>query len=128
MYDFANYFRMGALDIAQPDVGYHGGVTEVLRIIAAAEACGVNVVLHNPSLGAGMMFGLHVAFARRSCEIIEILPVRTELQKAVLSEPLQWDNGYLQPPRCPGAGLKWHDDLPRQFPFIPGSGERQGEG
>jgi L-alanine-DL-glutamate epimerase-like enolase superfamily enzyme len=128
LYDFANYFRLGALDIAQPDVGYHGGITEVLRIIAAAESHGAGLVLHNPSLGAGMMFGLHVAFARHACELIEILPVRTELQKAVLAEPLRFETGHLLPPTSPGAGLVWNDDVPKQFPFVPGTGERQGEG
>jgi L-alanine-DL-glutamate epimerase-like enolase superfamily enzyme len=128
LYDFANYFRLGALDIAQPDVGFHGGITELLRIIAAAESHRVQLVLHNPSMGAGTMFGLHLAFARRSCELIEILPVRTELQKAILTEPLRWENGHLLPPLSPGAGLTWNEILPRQFKFVPGSGERQGEG
>jgi len=86
------------------------------------------IVLHNPSLGAGMMFGLHLAFARRACELIEIIPIRTALHRAVLAEPLRFEGGWLLPPTLPGAGLVWHDDLPRQFPFIPGSGERQGEG
>lgn len=128
LYDFENYFRLNALDVAQPDVGYHGGITETLKIIAAAEATKVGVVLHNPSLGAGMMFGLHLAFARHACELIEILPMRTELQKAVLAEPLRFEKGHLLPPTQPGAGLVWRDDLPKQFPFLPGSGERQGEG
>jgi L-alanine-DL-glutamate epimerase-like enolase superfamily enzyme len=128
LYDFQNYFRLNALDIAQPDIGYHGGITNALKIIAAAEAHKVGVVLHNPSLGAGMMFGLHVAFARHSCELIEILAQRTELQKVVLAEPLRIEKGHLLPPTKPGAGLVWHDDLPKQFPFIPGSGERAGEG
>jgi L-alanine-DL-glutamate epimerase-like enolase superfamily enzyme len=128
LYDFHQYFRLNALDIAQPDVGYHGGITETLRIIAAAESENVGVVLHNPSLGAGMMFGLHLAFARHSCELVEIIPIRTALHQAVLAEPLRLERGRLQPPTKPGAGLVWNDDLPRQFPFIPGSGERQGEG
>ncbi|MBL9215846.1 MAG: mandelate racemase/muconate lactonizing enzyme family protein [Opitutaceae bacterium] len=128
LYDFMHYFRLHALDVAQPDVGYHGGITETLRIIAAAEAHNVRVVMHNPSLGAGMMFGLHLAFARHSCQLIEIMATRTELQKAILAEPLRLDQGHLLPPTRPGAGLVWHDDLPRMFPFVPGSGERQGEG
>jgi L-alanine-DL-glutamate epimerase-like enolase superfamily enzyme len=127
-YDFANYFRLGALDIAQPDVGYHGGITEAMRIIATAESHGVGIVLHNPSLGAGMMFGLHLAFARHCCELVEILPVRTELQRAVFTEPARMDGGYLLPPTAHGAGLRWDDDLPKRFEFVPGSGERQGEG
>jgi L-alanine-DL-glutamate epimerase-like enolase superfamily enzyme len=79
-------------------------------------------------MGTGMMFGLHVAFARHTCELIEILPLRTELQKATLAEPLRFEKGHLLPPTSPGDGLVWHDHLPRQFQFIPGSGERQGEG
>ena len=128
LYDFMNYFRLDALDVAQPDVGYHGGITKTLEIIAGAEAHNVRVVMHNPSLGAGMMFGLHLAFARHSCELIEIMSKRTELQNAVLAEPLRLEKGYLLPPTLPGAGLVWNDDLPKMFPFIPGSGERQGEG
>ncbi|MDB6094856.1 MAG: enolase superfamily enzyme related to L-alanine-DL-glutamate epimerase [Verrucomicrobia bacterium] len=126
--DFTRFFDREALDVAQPDVGYHGGITETLRIIAAAESRNVRVVLHNPSLGAGMMFGLHLAFARHSCQLIEILPVRTDLQKAMLAEPLGLERGSLRAPRSPGAGLVWDDQLPKIFPFVPGSGERQGEG
>ena len=74
------------------------------------------------------LVGLHLAFARHTCDLIEILPVRTELQKATLAEPLRFENGHLLPPTKPGAGLVWRDDLPKQFPFIPGSGERSGEG
>lgn len=128
IYDFNHYFRLNALDIAQPDVGFHGGITETLRIIAAAEAQNIGVVLHNPSLGAGMMFGLHLAFARHACELIEIIPFRTALHEATLAEPLRLVDGWLLPPTQPGAGLVWNDDLPQQFPFIPGTGERQGEG
>lgn len=128
LYDFHHYFQLKALDIAQPDVGYHGGITETLKIIAAAEAENVRVVMHNPSLGAGMMFGLHLAFARHSCQLIEIMPMRTELHTAVLAEPIRFEAGHLLPPTKPGAGLVWSDDLPQRFPFIPGSGERQGEG
>ncbi len=128
LYDFAHYFRLNALDIAQPDVGFHGGITETLRIIAAAESQNIGVVLHNPSLGAGMMHGLHLAFARHACELIEIMPIRTALHQAVLAEPLHFEGGWLKAPTKPGAGLVWHDELPKQFPFIPGTGERQGEG
>jgi hypothetical protein len=56
------------------------------------------------------------------------MPVRTELQKVVLAEPLRFEKGHLLPPTKPGAGLVWSDDLPRQFPFVPGTGERQGQG
>ena len=126
LYDFSRYFGLEALDVAQPDVGYHGGVTETLKIIAAAESHEVRVVMHNPSLGAGMMFGLHLAFARHSCQLIEIMSQRTELQKVVLAEPLRFEKGHLLPPTKPGAGLVWNDDLPVHFPFVPGSGERQG--
>jgi L-alanine-DL-glutamate epimerase-like enolase superfamily enzyme len=128
LYDFQNYFRMDALDVVQPDVGYHGGITETLRIIAAAEAANVRVVMHNPSHGAGVMFGLQLAFSRHSCELIEIQPNGTDLQRAVLAEPLRFERGYLLPPQQPGAGLRWDPDLPRRFAFVPGSGERQGEG
>jgi L-alanine-DL-glutamate epimerase-like enolase superfamily enzyme len=128
LYDFVNYFRAGALDVAQPDLGYSGGISEVLKIVAAAEAHNVRTVLHNPSLGAGMMAGLHFAFAQPACGFIELLPVRTELQQAMMVEPLRFEAGFLLPPTAPGAGLVWHDDLPKQFAFIPGSGERQGEG
>jgi hypothetical protein len=54
--------------------------------------------------------------------------VRTELQLAIFAEPLRMDSGHLLPPTAHGAGLQWNDELPRRFKFVPGSGERQGEG
>jgi L-alanine-DL-glutamate epimerase-like enolase superfamily enzyme len=126
--DFTRFFDADALDIAQPDVGYHGGITETLRIVASAEARNVRVVLHNPSMGGGVMFGLHLAFARYSCQLIELLPVRSALQEALLVEPIRIERGMIHPPQSPGAGLRWDRDLPKRFPYVPGSGERQGEG
>ena len=46
----------------------------------------------------------------------------------MMAEPLRLENGHLLPPKKPGAGLVWNDEFPEMFRFVPGSGERQGEG
>ncbi len=45
---FRPFFERGAIAVAQPDVCHTGGISEVRRIAAMAEAHGISVAPHNP--------------------------------------------------------------------------------
>ena len=53
----------GAVDIIQPSIAKIGGITEVMKIAAVAEAKGVRMVPHCAYFGPGFLASLHLAAA-----------------------------------------------------------------
>jgi L-alanine-DL-glutamate epimerase-like enolase superfamily enzyme len=51
---------MRAVDVAQPDVCYLGGVTRTLRVVAMAQAAGLPVTPHSANLSMVTVFSLHL--------------------------------------------------------------------
>lgn len=47
-WDFKRLLRTGGVDIIQPDLSHAGGLTEVKKIAAMAEACDVALAPHCP--------------------------------------------------------------------------------
>lgn len=57
--DFARLFAAGAVTYAQPSITKVGGVTEMRRVMALAEANGVTVVPHSAYFGPGLIASIH---------------------------------------------------------------------
>ncbi len=60
---FRELFRIGAVDIAQPDVARSGGITECLRTGKLAQEHGVNVMTHTWSDAVALTANAHVVAA-----------------------------------------------------------------
>lgn len=99
-FEFAGYLRSRAAAILQPDVPLTGGVTEWLRISAAAEVFGAVLAPHFlPELH------VHLAAAVPNCAYIEHFPLIDD----VLEESLAIGNGTATPPDRPGHGMRWDE-------------------
>ncbi|MGX9962129.1 mandelate racemase/muconate lactonizing enzyme family protein [Roseomonas sp. F4] len=61
--DFARLFAAGAVDVAQPSITKHGGVSGLLAVAELAAKAGVTVVPHAPYFGPGLLATLHVLAA-----------------------------------------------------------------
>jgi L-alanine-DL-glutamate epimerase-like enolase superfamily enzyme len=57
---FKAMFEAGAVTCAQPSVTKVGGFTEMLKVIALAEACGISLLPHCPCFGPGLLASLHL--------------------------------------------------------------------
>ena len=64
LHGFRLLVDMGCCDFVQPDVGWCGGLTELLRIAAYAEAHGVRVVPHGSSV-----YSYHFAVTRPATRV-----------------------------------------------------------
>ena len=60
--------EMGCADIIQPDVGWCGGITELLKISAMADARGVMVIPHGSSV-----YSYHFVTTRHNSPFAEFL-------------------------------------------------------
>lgn len=109
---------MECADILQPDVGWVGGLTELVKIADMAEARGVPIVPHGSSV-----YSYHFVVTRRPTEFAEFLmmapkaDVVTPMFAPLLEgEPVPAD-GRLRVPDTPGFGVELNRSLPLVRPY-----------
>ena len=90
-------------DIIQPDICAVGGVTEMRRIAALAEAHYVTVAPHNPMGPLATAVNVHFAAAQPNFKILEY---RIPEPVAWTDDPYLPRDGYLQLRDRPGWGIE----------------------
>lgn len=115
---FRMLLDMDCADIIQPDVTWCGGLTELLRISALADAYRVPVIPHGSSV-----YSYHFVTTRHHSPFSEFLMMHPEASEVVpmfdpllLGEPLP-RNGRLVVPETPGFGVELNRELVFDRPF-----------
>jgi D-galactarolactone cycloisomerase len=103
---FKELFRMGAVDVAQPDACRTGGITELLRIADLAADSGVQIASHTWSDAVALMANAHVIAALPHGIIVEVDQTGNPFIDDLLAEPLCIENGLLQLPSAYGLGVE----------------------
>ncbi len=115
---FRMLIDMECCDIVQPDVGWCGGLTELLKIAAYADAHGVAVVPHGSSV-----YSYHFVVTRPSTQFAEFLMMSPDAAEVVpMFRPLFRDepvpsSGRLRLPDRPGFGVELDRSLSFERPF-----------
>jgi galactonate dehydratase len=111
-WDFKPFFEMGAVDIIQPDLSHAGGILEVRKIAAMAEAYDVAVAPHCPLGPLALGACLQIAACTPNHAIQEIsLGIHYNtgghdlLTFCANKEALSPVGGYLPVPEGPGLGV-----------------------
>jgi D-galactarolactone cycloisomerase len=99
---FAQMFRAGAVDVAQPSVTKIGGITELRKVATLAEAANLRLVPHSPYFGPGLLATLHVAAASAQEMLIERLYV--DLEAPLFGDLVTAPDGLMTLPEGPGLG------------------------
>lgn len=102
---------MGAVDVAQPDVMYMGGITRTLQVCKMAEAAGLPVTPHAANLSLVTMCTMHLLgaipnagkYLEFSIEGPEYYPWQQEL---FLGNPYRIEGGKATIPDAPGWGVE----------------------
>ncbi|CAO3434603.1 Mandelate racemase /muconate lactonizing enzyme related protein (MR/MLE) [Azospirillum endophyticum] len=108
---FRMLLEMGCCDIVQPDVGWCGGITELIKISALADAHNVLVVPHGSSV-----YSYHFVVTRHNSPFAEFLMMAPQADTVVpMFNPLLLDepvpvNGRLKVPDRPGFGVRLNPD------------------
>jgi L-rhamnonate dehydratase len=115
---FRQLLEMCCADILQPDVGWCGGITELLKISALADAHGAMVVPHGSSV-----YSYHFVVTRTNSPFAEFLMMHPTAEAVVpmfspmlLNEPVPV-NGRLKVPDDPGFGVELNPDLDLARPY-----------
>jgi L-alanine-DL-glutamate epimerase-like enolase superfamily enzyme len=117
-FEFADLMDKGQIDVAQPDVGRVGGLTEARRVCEMAAERGRRIVPHCWKTGIGIAASAHLAAVTPHCPYIEFLPSAlcdSVLRKELVAEELEMIDGHIPLPRKPGLGIELNMDALRRL-------------
>ena len=103
LHDFVDSFQKGAIDIAQPSVTKIGGITEMRKIIAAAEAHSVECIPHCAYFGPGNLASIHIVASLDTDTMLE--NIYANLEASPYGDAMVARNGRVAVPSGPGLGV-----------------------
>ena len=116
-YDFKKLLQAGGVDIIQPDLSHAGGITEVKKIAAMAEAYDVALAPHCPLGPIALSACLNVDAVSYNAVIQEqSIGIHYNVGKSVLDyvknkKDFEFTEGYVKLPQIPGLGVEVDKNL-----------------
>ena len=116
-YDFKRLLNAGGVSIIQPDLSHAGGITEVRKIAAMAEAYDVALAPHCPLGPVALNACLQVDAVSYNAYIQEqSMGIHYNVGKTVLDyvnnkEDFEFIDGYVKMPSKPGLGVEVNKEL-----------------
>jgi len=120
-WQFKTLFQQGAIDVIQPDVALCGGIMEMRKIAAMAEAYDVAVAPHAPYGPVALAATLQVdsctpnVFIQEQSLGIHYNKGFDLLDFVKNKEVFQYKDGYVELPSKPGLGLEMDEDRVRDI-------------
>jgi L-rhamnonate dehydratase len=120
---FRMLLEMDCCDIIQPDVGWCGGITELIKIATLADAHGVMVIPHGSSV-----YSYHFVVTRHNSPFAEFLMMHPAADQVVpmfhpqlIGEPVPV-NGRISLSALdrPGFGVELNREIPLRRPYTHG--------
>lgn len=113
--EFAAVLRAGAAEILQPALGRAGGIWEMKKVAAIAEAHNAQLA---PHLYAGPVeWAANVALATSIPNILMAETIETPFHSALIKGGITVEGGFITPPDTPGLGIEVDEALARAHPF-----------
>ena len=115
-YDFVPIFENRLADYIMPDVVWTGGITELRKIAAMAEAYYVPISPHNVSSAVQVVASCHAMIGVPNFYRQEFAVQVTGTYNPILAEPLDVRDGALYLPDKPGLGIELDLDYLKGHP------------
>jgi len=117
-YAFAEICAQHLVDYVQPDIIHCGGITEMRKIAALADAFRIEVLPHNPNSRVCTFASLHFCSATPNATLLEISgserPVWDDL---FFGSAVTYKNGFAQLPDRPGLGIDLDEAVAARSPY-----------
>lgn len=111
------YIERDLVDVIQPDTGRAGGITQMRKIAAMAEAHYISVAPHSGSLGPVAEFAaLHVMATIPNALMLERVEIDWPGRYEVVTPVLKAVGGYLPVPNAPGLGVELVEEEVLKYP------------
>ena len=117
-YEFEDLIINGKIDVAQPDVGRCGGLTEAMQIAKFSQEHKRIIVPHCWKTSVSISATAHFAFNTPNCAFIEYLPPQLcveTLRKELATEGFEYIDGKILPPTKPGLGIELNRDAIKKY-------------
>ena len=110
---FAPLSRNRAVDVIMPDVKHCGGLLELMRIAAMAEADGVAVAPHNPSGPVATAASVQVCAVLKNFRLLEFQWGEVDWRREVIEPYETFERGTIRVPDRPGFGIELNERVVR---------------
>ena len=117
-YEFKDLIINGKIDVAQPDVGRCGGLTEAMKIAKFSQEHKRIIVPHCWKTSVSISATAHFAFNTPNCAFIEYLPPQLcveTLRKELATEGFEYIDGRILPPTKPGLGIELNRNAIKKY-------------
>lgn len=119
MWGMLPYIERDLVDVIQPDTGRAGGITQMRKMAAMAEAHFITVAPHSGSLGpVGEIAALHVMATIPNALMIERVQFDWEGRSRVIDKQPEFSRGKLKVPDAPGLGVDIVEDEIAKHPSV----------
>lgn len=118
-WEFREMIEDELVNYIRPDVCHCGGITEMKKIAALAEAHQINLIPHNVAGPLGTAAGLHAALAIPNVAMLEA-PWAWRPGETGVTGPLPTvETGYALPPEGVGLGVTFDEEAAARGTFTP---------
>jgi L-alanine-DL-glutamate epimerase-like enolase superfamily enzyme len=117
-FEFQALIEGGCVQVAQPDIGRVGGLTEARRVARMAAEHDLLVVPHAWKTGISVAVAAHLAMVTPQMPFFEFLPAElceSRLRKELVHDELVYRDGTLGVPGRPGLGFELNRDALEEF-------------
>lgn len=119
-YGFAEFCTRHLVNYVQPDVCHAGGILELKKIGAIAEAFRIEMAPHNPQSEVSALASLHVDATTPAATIQEYSPNRPPWVSDLFhGGAVKIKDGYAELPERPGLGVDLDEKIAAQHPYKP---------
>jgi L-alanine-DL-glutamate epimerase-like enolase superfamily enzyme len=117
-HEFEDLIDRGGVQVAQPDVGRVGGLTEARRVCDLAADRGRLIVPHGWKTGITVAATAHLAAVTPHMPFFEFVPqevAESRLRRELVTDELRLVDGGLDLPARPGLGIELNRDVLEEF-------------
>jgi galactonate dehydratase len=120
VYQFLDLLNHKGAAFVRPDLSLAGGITNIKKIAAIAEANYVGVVPHNPLSAILTAACVQIDAATHNIPVQEYPhDDNTGIKADLVDEPIKREGGYLVVPTRPGIGVDLNEEAFSKYPPVP---------
>ncbi len=116
-WEASRFLELGCADYVQPDVSHCGGIGELKKIAAMAEARHVAICPHNPSGPVANAATLQLAACTPNFFVHETMAVDVPWRREICNEQVRFERGRMAIPDAPGLGIELNEDAIARHPY-----------
>ena len=118
-WEAARFLELRCADFIQPDVSHCGGIGELKKIAAMAEAVHRPICPHNPSGPVANAATLQIAACSPNFLVHETMATDVPWRSEICTESVIFQDGRMRIPDLPGLGIDLNEDAIAAQPYKP---------